>query len=77
MNQHVFSLSRQEASQQLQRLGAKFKTSVSSKTTVLIKGSAPGRTKLGMAEKREVPILDLDKFTKELGQWMEEHSENS
>jgi DNA ligase (NAD+) len=54
---------RDEAKAALEALGAKVSDSVSSKTTALVVGEEPGRSKLTKAERAGVPILaesDLD-----------------
>jgi DNA ligase (NAD+) len=48
---------REEAAAELEALGAKVASSVSSKTTGLIVGEDPGRSKLTKAEKADVPQL--------------------
>jgi DNA ligase (NAD+) len=49
---------RDEAAARLEALGAKVSNSVSSKTTGLIVGEEPGKSKLTKAEKTGVPQLD-------------------
>jgi DNA ligase (NAD+) len=51
------SMSREEAKAALEDLGAKVSDSVSSKTTGLVVGEEPGRSKLTKAEKTGVPLL--------------------
>jgi DNA ligase (NAD+) len=48
---------REEAAERLEALGAKVGNSVSSKTTGLIVGDEPGKSKLTKAEKAGVPLL--------------------
>lgn len=55
------SLSRDEASAQLQRLGAKVSGSVSKKTAYVVVGSEPG-SKFTEAQKLGVPILNEEEF---------------
>jgi DNA ligase (NAD+) len=49
---------REEAGAALEALGAKVGNSVSSKTTGLVVGEEPGRSKLTKAEKAGVPLLN-------------------
>jgi len=51
------SFTREEAAAELEALGAKVGNSVSSKTTGLIVGEEPGKSKLTKAEKADVPLL--------------------
>jgi DNA ligase (NAD+) len=51
------SFTREEAAAQLEERGAKVASSVSSKTTGLIVGEEPGKSKLTKAEKSGVPLL--------------------
>jgi DNA ligase (NAD+) len=51
------SFTRDEAAAQLEERGAKVGNSVSSKTTGLIVGEEPGKSKLTKAEKSGVPLL--------------------
>jgi len=51
------SMTREEAEAALEALGAKVSDSVSSKTTGLVVGEEPGRSKLTKAEKAGVPLL--------------------
>jgi DNA ligase (NAD+) len=55
------SLTREEAQQRLESLGAKVTSSVSAKTTAVIAGEKAG-SKLEKAEKLQVPILDEAQF---------------
>jgi DNA ligase (NAD+) len=60
------SMTREEAEAALEALGAKVSDSVSSKTTGLVVGEEPGKSKLTKAEKAGVPLLteaDLLKLT--------------
>ena len=57
------SMSREEAKEKLQALGAKVSDSVSSKTTAVIVGEAPG-SKAEKAKKLNVPVLDEAAFLK-------------
>ena len=50
-------LSRDEAKERLEALGAKITDSVSAKTTGLVVGEEPGTSKLTKAQKADVPIL--------------------
>jgi len=52
------SMTREEATAALEALGAKVSGSPSSKTTGLVVGEEPGRSKLTKAEKAGVPLLD-------------------
>ncbi|HEY1368777.1 MAG TPA: helix-hairpin-helix domain-containing protein, partial [Gaiellaceae bacterium] len=52
------SMTRDEAKAALEALGAKVSDSVSSKTTALVVGEEPGRSKLTKAEKAGVPLLE-------------------
>jgi DNA ligase (NAD+) len=56
------SMSREEATAALEARGAKVSGSPSSKTTGLIAGEEPGRSKLTKAEKAGVPILTEQEF---------------
>jgi len=61
------SMTREEAGEALEALGAKVTSSVSSKTTGLVAGEEPGASKLGKAQKAGTPILseqDLLKLLK-------------
>src|SRR5207253_3086983 len=49
---------REEAAERLGALGAKVANSVSSKTTALVVGEEPGKSKLTKAQKAGVPLLD-------------------
>jgi DNA ligase (NAD+) len=51
------SMTREEAEAALEALGAKVSDSVSSKTTGLVVGEEPGKSKLSKAEKAGVPLL--------------------
>jgi DNA ligase (NAD+) len=51
------SFTRDEAAAALEALGAKVGNSVSSKTTGLVVGEEPGKSKLTKAEKADVPLL--------------------
>jgi DNA ligase (NAD+) len=59
---------REEAEAKLEALGAKVSDSVSSRTTGLVVGEEPGRSKLTKAEKAGVPILTEADLAKLLGQ---------
>jgi DNA ligase (NAD+) len=61
------SFTREEAQAALEALGAKVSASPSSKTTGLIVGEDPGKSKLTKAEKAGVPILAEDDLLKLLG----------
>jgi DNA ligase (NAD+) len=52
------AFTRDEAAARLEALGAKVSSSVSSKTTALIVGEDPGKSKLTKAEKAGIPQLD-------------------
>jgi DNA ligase (NAD+) len=52
------AFTRDEAAARLEALGAKVSNSVSSKTTALIVGEDPGKSKLTKAEKAGIPQLD-------------------
>jgi DNA ligase (NAD+) len=58
---------REEAEAKLEALGAKVSDSVSSKTTGLVVGEEPGRSKLTKAEKAGVPLLTEDDLAQLLG----------
>jgi DNA ligase (NAD+) len=58
---------RDEAAAALEGLGAKVGNSVSSKTTGLVVGEEPGKSKLTKAEKTGVPLLTEDDLTALLG----------
>jgi DNA ligase (NAD+) len=51
------NFTRNEAQAALEELGAKVSDSVSSKTTGVIVGEEPGKSKLTKAEKAGVPVL--------------------
>ena len=59
---------REEAEAKLEALGARVSDSVSSKTTGLVVGEEPGRSKLTKAQKAGVPILTEDDLAKLLGE---------
>ncbi|HET7571683.1 MAG TPA: NAD-dependent DNA ligase LigA [Gaiellaceae bacterium] len=61
------SMSREEATAALEARGAKVGASPSSKTTALIAGEEPGRSKLTKAEKAGVPILTEAEFLELIG----------
>jgi DNA ligase (NAD+) len=61
------SMTREEAAAALEALGAKVGNSVSSKTTALIVGEDPGKSKLTKAEKAGIPQLDEKQFLELLG----------
>jgi DNA ligase (NAD+) len=61
------SFTREEAAAALEALGAKVAASPSSKTTGLIVGEDPGKSKLTKAEKAGVPILNEQDLLKLLG----------
>jgi DNA ligase (NAD+) len=58
---------RDEAAALLEELGAKIGNAVSSKTTGLIVGEEPGKSKLTKAQKAEVPLLAEDDLLRLLG----------
>jgi DNA ligase (NAD+) len=58
---------REEAAAALEELGAKVGNSVSSKTTGLVLGEEPGKSKLTKAEKSGVPLLSEDDLLQLLG----------
>jgi DNA ligase (NAD+) len=58
---------REEAAAALEELGAKVGNSVSSKTTGLVVGEEPGKSKLTKAEKSGVPLLSEDDLLRLLG----------
>ncbi|MGH2970527.1 MAG: NAD-dependent DNA ligase LigA [Gaiellaceae bacterium] len=62
------SMTREQAEAALEALGAKVSASVSSKTTGLVVGEEPGRSKLAKAEKAGVPLLTEDDLKKLLRQ---------
>jgi DNA ligase (NAD+) len=62
------SMTREEAEAALEALGAKVSDSVSSKTTGLVVGEEPGKSKLTKAEKAGVPLLGEADLKKLLGQ---------
>jgi DNA ligase (NAD+) len=57
------SMTREEAKEKLQQLGAKVSSSVSKNTDLVIAGEAPG-SKLNKALKLKVKVIDEDKFLK-------------
>jgi DNA ligase (NAD+) len=59
---------REEAEARLEALGAKVSDSVSSKTTGLVVGEEPGKSKLAKAEKAGVPLLTEDDLARLLGE---------
>jgi DNA ligase (NAD+) len=59
---------REEAEAKLEALGAKVSDSVSSKTTGLVVGEEPGRSKLTKAEKAGVPLLTESDLAQLLGE---------
>ena len=61
------NFTREEAQAALEALGAKVAASPSSKTTGLIVGEEPGKSKLTKAEKAGVPILTEQDLLKLLG----------
>src|SRR3954454_7961083 len=61
------SMTREEAAAALESLGAKVGNSVSSKTTGLVVGEEPGKSKLTKAEKSGVPLLSEDDLLQLLG----------
>jgi len=61
------SMTREEAEAALEVLGAKVSDSVSSKTTGLVVGDEPGKSKLAKAEKTGVPLLTEADLLKLLG----------
>ena len=60
-------MTREEAEAALEALGAKVSDSVSSKTTGLVVGEEPGKSKLTKAEKAGVPLLTEADLLKLLG----------
>jgi DNA ligase (NAD+) len=62
------SMTREEATAALEALGAKVGAAPSSKTTGLVVGEEPGKSKLTKAEKAGVPILAEDDLKKLLAQ---------
>jgi DNA ligase (NAD+) len=61
------SFTREEAAALLEERGAKIASSVSGKTTGLIVGEEPGKSKLTKAEKSNVPLLDEAELLRLLG----------
>jgi DNA ligase (NAD+) len=61
------NFSRDQAKAALEDLGAKVSDSVSSKTTGVVVGEAPGKSKLTKAEKTGVPLLTEDDLLRLLG----------
>ena len=61
------SMTREQAEAALEALGAKVSDSVSSKTTGLVVGEEPGRSKLTKAEKAGVPLLREEDLLRLLG----------
>jgi DNA ligase (NAD+) len=61
------SFTREEAQALLEERGAKVASSVSSKTTALVVGEEPGKSKLTKAEKAGVPLLDEAELLRLLG----------
>ncbi|HEY2072494.1 MAG TPA: helix-hairpin-helix domain-containing protein, partial [Gaiellaceae bacterium] len=62
------SMTREQAEAALEALGAKVSASVSSKTTGLVVGEEPGKSKLTKAEKAGVPLLTEADLATLLGQ---------
>jgi DNA ligase (NAD+) len=62
------SLTREQAQEALEALGAKVSDSVSKKTTGLIVGESPGASKLAKADAAGVPRLDEDALAELLAQ---------
>jgi DNA ligase (NAD+) len=54
--------SREDAEAAIKARGGKAPGSVSKRTTALVRGEAPGASKLSQAEKLDIPILDEDAF---------------
>ena len=63
--------SREKAGELVERLGGTFAGSVTTKTTYLVVGQDPGRTKLDRARKLGVRIIDEEEFLKILGRYMD------
>jgi DNA ligase (NAD+) len=61
------NFSREEAKAALEQLGAKVSDSVSSKTTGVVVGEEPGKSKLTKAQKAGVPLLSEDDLLQLLG----------
>ena len=62
------SLTREDAKEQLQALGAKISESVSKKTNYVVAGESPG-SKLAKAESLGIRILNEDQFLAILNKW--------
>ena len=62
-----FEFTREQATAALEALGAKVSDNVSSKTTGVIVGEEPGKSKLTKAEKTGVPLLTEAYLLKLLG----------
>jgi DNA ligase (NAD+) len=58
---------REEAAERLEALGAKVGSSVSSKTTALVVGEDPGKSKLTKAQRSDVPLLTEAELLELLG----------
>lgn len=63
------TLTRDEAKERLQKLGAKVAGSVSSKTSCVVAGDKAG-SKLSKAQALEVPVLNEDEFLERLESWV-------
>ncbi len=63
--------SREKAGELVERLGGTFAGSVTTKTTYLVVGQDPGRTKLDRARKLGVRIIDEEEFLRILGRHMD------
>ena len=69
-----FPIDREDIEEFLKKRGAKVSGSVSSKTTALIVGRRPGKTKIEAAEKYATPLINTDaveRFAKEPNIWRE------
>jgi len=63
--------SREKAGELVERLGGTFANSVTSRTTYLVVGKEPGRTKLNRAKKIGVKIIDEDEFLRIVGRYVD------
>ena len=64
------AMSRQQASEAIEKLGGKVSSSVSKKTDYVVLGESPG-SKYDKALGLEIKILDEEEFLKQLAQWQQ------
>ncbi len=63
--------SREKAGEIVEKLGGTFSNTVSSKTTYLVVGKEPGRTKLNRANQLGISILNEEEFLKLIGKYID------